>query len=390
MTALRIIVILLLALGLLSCKTNDDWQAGGISLDETDRELFKSWQHLDAQFDCCAANVWNANYRPQDEPILFARTINGRFQYGYIINHPAPSRILSAVRIDVPALRNLAPIYHISSLDPAIFERIGNFDFELAIGGSDVFAVTYQKRTADKIRSEKERSAQGTNYQNPGEISFADVASDDWILFLAHEIFHRRQFKRWAQLENNQDLDNYDFSQENIALILLEQQILKSGIRGQTRAAARQALIEYAAIRNYRKYRFGRQIETLDSAQEIYEGTSRFIEHRLGQLLGNADFNNGNFADQIENDETLYPDIDVRDTLGFGRFYASGAAVAELMDRAGLNWKNSIKTAPSFAQIIEQNYGPLNDQRLVRDAQIRHDYTGIFRRAGQYRQLIQN
>lgn len=378
-----LILTILFAGTLSSCQTDNDWQVGGTALDETDRELFKSWQILDAQFDCCAANIWDANYRPQNEPILFARTENGRFLYGYIINHPNPRAIAGARRINIPAMQNIAPIYFIDRLDPAIFERIGNFDFELAIGGSDVFAVTYQKRTTAKISA-----AQGFNYQNPGEISFADVASDDWILFLAHEIFHRKQFKQWVQHENNQDLDSYDFSQENIALILLEQQILKSGIRGRTKAAARQALIEYATIRNYRKLRFGRQIETLDSAQEIYEGTSRFIEHRLGQKLDNPYFNGSNFADQIENDEEIYPEIDVKDLLGFGRFYASGAAVSELMDRADIEWKNSIKTAPSFALIIEKNYGPLNDIRLVQNTQIRHDYPAIFIRAGQYHRLI--
>lgn len=390
MLMLRFIIILFLALSLSSCQTsgewpNSDWQFGGVSLDETDREMFKSWQRLDAQFNCCAATIWDENYRPQDEPVFFVRTQNGRFQYGYIINHPSPWRIADAVQIDIPAMQNMGDIYLIRRIDPNIFAHIGNFDFELPIGGSDVFAVTYQKRSAKKIRAAKR-----INYQNPGEISFADVASDDWILFLAHEIFHRHQFKQWVALENNQNLDSYDFSQENIALILLEQQILKSGLKARTTNAARQTLIEYATIRNYRKRRFGRQIETLDSAQEIYEGSSRFIEHRLGHLLKNADLNRSNFANQIENDEEIYPGIDVRDILGFGRFYASGAAVAALMDRAEIDWKTSIKTAPSFAQIIVQNYGTVNDLRLVRNAQIRHDYRAIFRKAEQYHRLIQN
>lgn len=387
MVALRFIFILFFALALSSCKTNSEWQSGSITLDRTDQALFQSWQKLNMQFNCCAADVWDSTYRPQNEPILFARTRRGRFQHGYIINHPNPTAIAGAVRIYIPALQNLPPIYRIDSLSPAIFERIGNFDFELAIGGSDVFAASYQKRSAEKSREPSER---GFEYQEPGEISFADVASDDWVLFLAHEIFHRRQFKQWVQLENNQDLDSYIFSQENIALILLEQEILKNGIRGRTKITAQQALIEYTAVRDYREQLFGRQITTLDSAQEIYEGTSRYIEHRLGELIRSKDFNMSNLDEQIESDTDILLGINIRDTLGFGRFYASGAAVSTLMDRANIEWKESIKTAPSFAQIVRNDFVIENEDSIIRSAQIRYGYPALFARAGQYVRRLNN
>jgi len=378
------IFLISICLGLQSCQTND-WAVKDTSLDATDQALFASWKKLDEQFDCCANIIWTANFRPQDNPVLFARTKNGIFQYAYVINHPNPSHIPSATRITDPAVANLAPVYRFDQLPTQQFNRIGNFDFEFPLAGHDVFAVSYQKRTAQKIQDALENN---NEYQNPGESIFADVASDDWILFLAHEIFHRRQFKQWVQLENNQNLDTYNFSQENIALILLEQQILKNGIRKKSAAAAKLALLEYAAVRNYRQIRYGKQIETLDSAQEIYEGTSRYIEHSLGEMLKNPDFNLSNFAEHIENDEEIFPEINVRDTLGFGRFYASGAAVSALLDRAGVDWKGHVKTASSFSEIITQHYQDKDPLRRLNNARIRHNYPAQYQRAKRYVQLL--
>lgn len=373
---MRFIALFFAALLLHSCQTNE-WQSSG-GLDKTDTALLASWQRLDGVFDCCSSDIWNGDYRPQDEPILFVRTRNGKFSHGYLINHPAPHNIDGAVRLNNAALRGLPPIYRISKLSPEQLEFIGNFDFEFPIGGSDVFAVTYQKRSASKVQEALENQ---TIYQEPGESSFADVASDDWILFLAHEIFHRRQFKLWAQFENNQDLDSYNFSADNIAMILLEQEILMHGLQGRTEQAAQIALTQYAAVRQYRQSRFGLQVKTLDSAQEIYEGTSRYIEHRFGQLLRNPEFNNGNFAQTIENDQEQFSLSDTREQLGFGRFYASGAGVAALLDQANIDWKNSIKFGLNFNDIIRDNFVMQDEINIIRAAQTRHDYNILYNEA---------
>jgi len=375
-------------LSLQSC-VNSARKSQDNSIDETDIALFRSWQKLDRAFNCCSQNIWDESYKAQHEAVMFVRTKKGAFQYAYIINHPNPAKIRGAKRVNVAALSgnatlaHITPVYRIDYLAPDQFARIGNFDFEFAIGGSDVFAVSYQKRTAKKIRKALEDD---DGYQEPGDNSFADVASDDWILFLAHEIFHRRQFKRWANFENNQDLDTYNFSIHNIALILLEQNILKKGLRGQIDAPL--ALIEYAAVRNHRTTLYGTQIMTLDSTQEIYEGTSRYIEHRFGALISNEDFNNDNFAEQIESDEEIYPELDVKDTLGFGRFYASGAAVAALLDKTKIDWKDRVMAGQNFTQIIDQHYGKDKQEQILALAKARHDFSTYNRKAAQYFALL--
>lgn len=381
---MRFAFIFLISLLLQSCQTNE-WQSDG-GLDKTDTALLASWQKLDGVFDCCSNEIWNADYRPQDEPILFVRTKDGEFSHAYLINHPAPNNVAGAVRINGDALQGLPPIYRLTQLSPQQLEFIGNFDFEFPIGGSDVFAVTYQKRSASKVQQALENE---TDYQEPGEISFSDVASDDWILFLAHEIFHRKQFKQWARFENNQDLDTYSFSTENIAMILLEQEIIKNGIAKDTKAAAQIALTEYAAVRKYRQSRFGLQVKTLDSAQEIYEGTSRYIEHRFGELLGNSDFNMDNFVETIENDQELFSESDTREQLGFGRFYASGAGVAALLDRAEIDWKNNIKFGHNFNDIIRDNFVLQDEVNIIRSAQVRYDYNALYIQARKLSALTQ-
>ncbi len=373
---IRYFIIIILALILKSCQTND-WQANS-GLDKTDKALFASWQRLGIIFNCCSNMIWNKHYRPQNEPILFVRIDEGKFSHAYLINHPAPNRISGAVRINSSAFSDLPPIYQITQLSLQQLEFIGNFDFEFPIGGSDVFAVTYQRRSNKNIRRALENE---TTYQIPGESSFADVASDDWILFLAHEIFHRRQFKLWTQFENDQDLASYNFSPENIAMILLEQEILINGLRRQSKKAAQVALIEYAAVRQYRQSRFGLQVKTLDSAQEIYEGTSRYIEHRFGALLGNAELNMNNFAEIIENDQKQLGENNIREQLGFGRFYASGAGVAALLDRAEINWKDTIKFGQDFNAIIRDNFVLQNERNIIRSVQIRYDYNALFNQA---------
>ena len=381
---MRFAFIFLISLLLQSCQTNE-WQSDG-GLDKTDTALLASWQKLDGVFDCCSNEIWNADYRPQDEPILFVRTKDGEFSHAYLINHPAPNNVAGAVRMNGDALQGLPPIYRLSQLSPQQLEFIGNFDFEFPIGGSDVFAVTYQKRSLSKVRKALEDE---TVYQEPGESSFADVASQDWILFLAHEIFHRRQFKLWTQFENNQDLDSYDFSAENIAMILLEQEILIDGLRSDTKKAAQLALVQYAAIRQYRQSRFGRQIKTLDSAQEIYEGTSRYIEHRFGEILLNSEFNTRNFAEIIENDQELFSKSDTREQLGFGRFYASGAGVAALLDRAEIDWKNNIKFGRNFNDIIRDNFVLQNEGNIIRSVQVQYDYNALYKQARKLSALTQ-
>ncbi len=381
---IRNIIIIMLTLIISSCQTNE-WQPDR-GLDKTDTALFASWQKLDSVFDCCSGAIWNTDYRPQDEPILFVRTNAGQFSHAYLLNHPAPNKVKGAVRINRTALQGLPPIYRLAHLSPQQLEFIGNFDFEFPIGGSDVFAVTYQKRSASKARQAIEN---GTDYQEPSEISFADVASDDWILFLAHEIFHRKQFKQWAQFENDQNLDSYNFSVENIALILLEQEIIKSGLAKGTKSAAQIALTEYAAVRQYRQTRFGSQIKTLDSAQEIYEGTSRYIEHRFGELLGNSDFNMDNFVEIIANDQEIFSESDTREQIGFGRFYASGAGVAALLDRADIKWKNTIKFGRNFNEIIRDNFVLQDEINIIRSAQILHDYNTLFNHATELSALAQ-
>ncbi len=375
---MRFLFLFFTAFLLQSCQTNE-WQPNG-GLDKTDTALFASWQKLDAAFNCCSNEVWTSDYRPQNEPILFVRTNGGKFSHAYLINHPAPNAVAGAVRINASALSNLPPIYRLNQLSPEQLEFIGNFDFEFPIGGSDVFAVTYQKRSASKVRKALESE---NIYQEPGQSSFADVASDDWILFLAHEIFHRRQFKLWAQFENDQDLDRYNFSQENIAMILLEQEILTNGLRRRTKEAAQTALVEYAAIRQYRQARFGLQVKTLDSAQEIYEGTSRYIEHRFGEILGNSEFNMNNFAEIIENDQELFRESNVREQIGFGRFYASGAGVAALLDRADIEWKNTIRFGQNFNDIIRDNFVLQDERNIISSIRTRYDYNALFNHAAE-------
>ncbi len=381
---MRYFIVIILTLMLSSCQGNQ-WRSGNAALDQTDRALFTSWQRLDDTFDCCADSVWNSNYRPQSEPILFVRTEQGLFQYAYLLNHPNARSIRGAQRINIPALQNLGPIYRINRLSQDQLNFIGNFDFEFPIGGIDVFAVTYQQRTAERVRTAQNSLDE---FQNPGRQAFEDVKSEDWILFLAHEIFHRRQIKEWAELTNNQNLDSYNFSQENIALALLEQSILKEAVQNKDIQNARRALVEYAAVRAYRQVRFGEQIKTLDGAQETLEGTTRYIEHGFGELLGSRNIGLNNFHQQLELDEEITPEFDSKRYFGFGRFYASGAAVAALLDRAQIPWKNRVSRGEDFADIIDQSFGRRNYQQVVQGAFTRYDYPYLLRRAAQYQRYL--
>lgn len=382
--AWRTYIILLMTFLLSSCQSSQ-FRSIGAGLDETDQALFGSWQTLSEKFNCCANQIWDASYLPQNEPILFVRTERGFFQYAYLLNHPNARNIPGAQQITTAALQNLGPIYRINSLSQDQLDYIGNFDFTFPLGGIDIFAVTYQRRTADKVLAAQNNLDE---YQNPGQPVFEDVKSEDWILFLAHEIFHRRQIKNWAELTNDQDLTTYNFSLENIALALLEQSILKQAVQRNDVQIARSALIEYAAVRAYRQSRFGLQIKTLDGAQETLEGTTRYIEHGFGEILGSRNVDLNNFHQQIELDEEINSEFDSKRYFGFGRFYATGAAVASLLDRAQIPWKSRVRNGEDFADIIDQRFGRKNYQQVVEGALKRYDYPRLVNRAAQYQRYL--
>ena len=326
-------------------------------LDQTDLTLFTKVSRLYKIFETETTNIWDGSYRLDQDILYLVRKDAKNDLYGYVINHPNPDAFEEARRISLPNDLNLPPVYRIDKLDRAQLAESPNFAFDYSLGSESVMMMKYTTPEVD---------------------DFAAPSNSDWSLFLAHEVFHRYQEQTWRENDNNQDLSTYDFSAEPIALILLEQQILKAAINASSDVAAyTEALKQFTAVRSLRIDKYGDQIKTLDNEQERIEGTSLYIEHQVGELLQNEQTNLSTLGQNLLEEYTQ-----VRASLGFDRFYETGAVLSYFLDQTDINWHDAIKQGDTPYDLLDNTLNIGSDQRqLVNAAKKRFDFAALLQKA---------
>jgi hypothetical protein len=191
---------------------------------------------------------------------------------------------------------------------------------------------------------EADRGAASTGIQLGGRGAAQVVVNrldvDELAGVTAHEAFHvfqrasRIQGRRFGAGENSMLLATYPaFDGENEALAALEGRLLRAALTAADDVAAAQAAREFLAVRMARQRRLGRDMPEFEAATEMNEGLAEYALLRATSA-----------------DPAPAPLLSALDGLmGDGRrsprlrFYATGAAMAYLLDRVGeADWKRQM------------------------------------------------
>ncbi len=321
---------------------------------DIDQVVLQQAATIFAQFREHSDQIWTANYRLDQMPIIFVRAdAQGNPMYGYLFNHPDPESVPSAQLVETDPALNLPPVYRLTEFVNAEQIRMLPFDFFHSIGETRTFLF---------------------KYADAGTDAFSAPNSADWMRFVIHEGLHRDQFDRWNEPQQYFNPD-YPLDGDNLAHIVIEQRILSAALQTGD-AAEREALLQqFLAVRHYRISQNG-IVANLDNVQELIEGTARYIEYRYDDVMEFDDVDR-NFPQT----EYLKIALDssnagfLRDEVTFGRFYATGAAIGTLLDRIGVEWHELAENGQTPYDILSNVLGdPTAYDELLQQARTEQGY----------------
>ena len=319
------------------------------------RSLIDSWRSAVSE----SAGVWPGYDLAAIPVVLVSVDAEGSIGAVTAFNHPDPQALGSPVRgFDVDG-HQVAVIDEVA--DPDRLASMAPFDFFADIGGTETFVLVGR----------------------PGEPGM-EPGTPEFVALLAHEAFHRHQFDAWVPGDLLQDVDGYDFSAANLELMLLENRILIAAYEAGTLADAERLARQFAAVRSARHDRDGRV--ALDENQERIEGSARYIEHRIGDAIGNIYHSTNHTGELVHYDGSVEdPAVlagGIKSFFGFGRFYSSGATLLALLDRlepSGIDAAERLREGDAPARLLAQHVGPLGDiDAVVAAARAEHDPDGRF------------
>ena len=305
-----------------------------------------------------ANGVW-PGYDPGEHPsVAVYKSADGVVESALAINFPSPEKLGDATQLNVTGTP-FASLYRIENITADVkqtFSNIPNFDFNANLTGVDSFVM---------IAS--------------GGDGFLDPARLDWVSTFLHEQFHRYQGFQFMGFQGSQDVENYAFDANNIALATLEDRALRVAITSDNATTQESAAKHFAAIRMVRLMADERVI--LDNDQERFEGTARYLEHRLAGNDTRFYYHDGNYDLEVHGDlngllETGAP---IKDYYAFGRFYATGSAVLhtlKLLDVA--NFEQTVQNGKSPADVLIGHFNLTQAEatQLVADARAAYDPEG--------------
>ncbi|MGH1494050.1 MAG: hypothetical protein ACRBK7_32440 [Acidimicrobiales bacterium] len=274
----------------------------GLDLDDIVRRLGDGYSRVDGDWP---------GFAPNEHPAVLAlKTSSGELAGALAINFPNPDALGDAEPLNTDGTP-LKSVHHITNPTEADkLAELAGFDFHIMIGGVDAFAM-----------------------EAGGGDDFFLPTTNDYVGTFLHELFHRWQDQAFEGDIGAQDVEGYAYTPENLELAALEERALIEAAQAQTDEARTEAAKHFAGIRLARMAADDR-VADLDNSQERYEGSARYLEHRIA---GTDD----DFSQYNENDYSIELAADpsdtggVKDHYGFGRFYATGASILGLLDALG-------------------------------------------------------
>lgn len=294
-----------------------------------------------------AEGAW-PGFDPTEHPAVVAFRDGEEVQRVVTINHPDPDALGEATAVELDGLPFAAHLVT-DLVDPGSLEAIPSFDFTSQQGGVSSFVLIADPTDA-----------------------FFDPTTDEYAATYLHELFHRHQILSWVET-GFQDIENYPLTADNLALATLEERALAAAMTAPDDDERDLAARRFVALRLQRRSAESAVAE-LDDAQEAAEGTARWIEHATAGQDDGATYDADNFDRDLQTD--LGGVQGVKDTFAFGRFYASGAAVVELLDRLGVDdYPGRIARGEAPATVLAEALSVSADDvdQLVADARSAYD-----------------
>ncbi|WP_339951009.1 hypothetical protein [Yoonia sp. 2307UL14-13] len=301
--------------------------------------------HYDDAYPAAQA-IW-----PGFDPATIPKVVIGRKPDGstdslIIMDHPDPQSFGVTVDIPRPDGKPGKAFLVTAPHDNPKIAGVGHFAFNVDLHDAPTFLI----------------ASDCTDPDIPDDCA----AYPDYIPYLVHEVFHRWQDDRFAGMEAFVDQTTYDLKPAAIAAILLETKALQAAITADDIALQRSFAQQFLAIRADRAARFD-HID-LDAQQERIEGTAMYVELQLP-------INDG-MAKDILRDALDLDGLNegIKDELGFGRFYASGAAVITLaIQLGGDDVLKQITDGAAPADILAQVVGTNDRSQLISAAKAQFD-----------------
>ncbi len=287
------------------------------------------------------SGAWN-DFDPGDYPAIVIFRSDGNITHLLAINHSNTDRLGQATALDNDGLP-FDSLHRIDDVADEVNQKIKNlttYAFQIMLG--DIYSFAMAAETS----------------------GYFDPAKPNWTSTYLHEMFHLYQFAEFQGSRGLQDWETYDYTAANLELAVLEERALHEALTTPSDEARTTAARHFAAIRLARMEVDDRV--RLDNDQERLEGTARYIEHRLGSENRSYPHHDANYEQDLQTDFSVSR---VKEAFGFGRFYASGAAVVRVLDLLGAqNSDRKIQRGDSPAEVLIKHLGVTqNDVSLLLD-----------------------
>lgn len=297
--------------------------------------------------------VWTG-FDPNDHPtIIVYRDRENTLQGVLAINHPTPAALGDATTLTGNGWPfTVSRISNPTNLEE--FTSFPNFEFDKTVGGASSFLIR-------------------ATYGDPG----LDPSEKEFINFVLHEMFHRYQISAFTDTfdaNSDQDLNTYPFDAINLERSILEERALAAAINAQSDTERDAAARRFVGVRLAR--RAAQPRTALDDSQEKFEGSARFLEHRFGKEDTSYSFTYNNFEADLTSEFSIIPEGSIKETFGFGRFYASGAAILEIARRSGvtdLEAQLESGTPPASVLARQLNVTEADTETLLAEARSNYD-----------------
>lgn len=267
-----------------------------------------------------------------------------------LLNHPDPEAVGKVTTLDVTGTAFDSAHFVTEFASTERLDKVDGFEFNSDVGGIDSFIMIAD--SSDEY--------------------FFDPLQKDYVATLLHEMFHRYQGDAFAIGSVGQDVEGYDYSAENFELAVLEEQALKAALGAANDSDRKVAAQHFAALRVHRLDRDKRV--ALDNAQEVGEGTARYLEHAFAGNDTEFTYHSTNFDFELTDTDG----VQAKDWLGFGRWYASGAAAIQLLNLFGVDdIEVRIEKGDSPAMMLAEELdvdGSIDE--LVAEARAKYDPSG--------------
>jgi len=295
--------------------------------------------------------VWTG-FDPAEHPAIVILRDKKALRKGVLaINHPNPTALGESTAVPVEGLTFTSHTVT-NPVDAAAMDNMKFFNFNFMAGGVDSFAIS----------------------ATPGDSLF-DAELPEFNAFFMHEMFHRYQnMGGFKETFVDQSIATYPFTAENIELAVLEERALYAALVATAAEQRNQAIKHFAGLRLARRAAEPRV--TLDDAQERYEGSAKFIEHRMAKDDVSFQHNQTNYAQTLTTDLSLIYQGTIKQYYGFARWYNTGASILELAARSGMtNIESAIEEGQSPADLLINEMGVTQTmaEALVTAAKLAYD-----------------